>query len=59
MTAAVWTRGILADQYDVQWQDLRWIVSGKQRFATLPGVTLQMVNGDLEALLVKGKSMRC
>src|SRR6187551_2189131 len=55
MTAAVWTRGILADQYKVQWQDLRWVVSGKQRFATLPGVTLETINGDLEALLVEGK----
>src|SRR6476646_11165850 len=27
MTAAVWTRGILADQYGVQWRDLRWVVS--------------------------------
>ena len=55
MTAAVWTRGILADQYGVQWQDLRWVVSGKQRFATLSGVTLEAANGDLEALLVEGK----
>lgn len=55
MTAAVWTRGILVDQYAVQWQDLRWVVSGKQRFATLPGVTLETVDGDLEAMLVEGK----
>jgi len=55
MTAAVWTRGILADQYGVQWQDLRWVVSGKQRFATLSGVTLEAANGHLEALLVEGK----
>jgi len=55
MTAAVWTRGILADQYGVQWQDLRWVVSGKQRFATLPGVALEPANGDLESLLVEGK----
>ena len=34
MTAAVWTRGILADQYDVQWQDLHWVTNDKQRFAT-------------------------
>lgn len=54
MTAAVWTRGILADQYGVQWQDLRWVVSGNQRFATLPGVTLEATNGDLEAMLVDG-----
>lgn len=55
MTAAVWTRGILADQYRVQWQDLRWVVSGKQRFAALPGVTLETVDGDLEAMLVAGR----
>ncbi len=59
MTAAVWTRGILADQYGVQWQELRWVVSGKQRFAALPGVTLEAVDGDLETLLAEGKSMRC
>ena len=50
MTAAVWTRGILADQYGVQWQDLQWVVSRKQRFTTLPGVTLEVTNGDLEDL---------
>jgi len=55
MTAAVWTRGILADQYGVQWQDLQWVVSGKQRFTTLPGVTLEATNGDLEDLLIEGK----
>ena len=55
MTAAVWTRGILADQYDVQWPDLHWVVSGRQRFATLPGVTLQTTDGDLEAALIEGR----
>ncbi len=55
MTAAVWTRGILGDQYAVQWQDLRWVVSGKQRFATLPGVTLETIDGDLEAMLAEGE----
>lgn len=55
MTAAVWTRGILADQYNVQWPDMHWVVSGRQRFATLPGVTLQTIDGDLEAALVEGR----
>lgn len=55
MTAAVWTRGILADQYSVQWQDLHWVVSGRQRFATLPGVRLETIDGDLEALLIEGR----
>lgn len=55
MTAAVWTRGILADQYDVQWRELHWVVSGRQRFAALPGVALETVDGDLEAMLVAGR----
>lgn len=55
MTAAVWTRGILADQYNVHWQDLHWIVSGRQRFATLPGVTLKTIDGGLEAALIEGQ----
>lgn len=55
MTAAVWTRGILADQYDVQWQDLHWVTNDRQRFATLPGVTLQTIDGDLEAALIEGR----
>jgi len=55
MTAAVWTRGILADQYGVRWQDLHWVVGGKQRFATLPGVTLESIDGDLEARLMEGR----
>lgn len=55
MTAAVWTRGILADQYGVQWQDIQWVVSGKQRFTTLPGVTLEPADGALENLLAEGK----
>ena len=55
MTAAVWTRGILADQYGVHWQDLHWVVSGRQRFAALSGVTLETVDGDLESLLAAGR----
>jgi 4,5-dihydroxyphthalate decarboxylase len=55
MTAAVWTRGILGDQYGVQWRELHWVVSGKQRFAALPGVTLETIDGDLESLLVAGR----
>src|SRR6185437_5044496 len=55
MTAAVWTRGILADQYQVQWQDLHWIVSGKQRFAALQGVALETIDDDLETMLIDGR----
>jgi 4,5-dihydroxyphthalate decarboxylase len=55
MTAAVWTRGILGEQYGVRWSDMRWIVSGRQRFMTLPGVTLDKTNDDLEAMLIDGR----
>ena len=55
MTAAVWTRGILADQHGVQWSDLHWVVGGKQRFAVLPGVALETLEGDLEHMLIDGR----
>ncbi|HKS84941.1 MAG TPA: hypothetical protein VJR71_05655 [Pseudolabrys sp.] len=55
MTAAVWTRGILTDQYGVQWSDMHWVVGGKQRFGVLPGVEVETNEGDLERLLVDGR----
>jgi 4,5-dihydroxyphthalate decarboxylase len=55
MTAAVWTRGILKEQYGVAWSDMRWVASGRQRFTTLPGVPLQVVDSDLETDLIEGR----
>lgn len=55
MTAAVWTRGILGEQYGVHWSDMRWIASGTQRFSTLPGVPLEVVDRDLETDLIEGR----
>jgi 4,5-dihydroxyphthalate decarboxylase len=55
MTAAVWTRGILSEQYGVKWSDIRWIVSGRQRFMTLPGVPLDKTDADLETELIEGR----
>lgn len=55
MTAAVWTRGILKEQYGVDWSEMRWVASGRQRFTTLPGVPLEVVNSDLETDLVEGR----
>ena len=54
MTAAVWTRGILSDQYGVRWSDLHWVVRGPQRFAQLPGVALEHFDGELEEALAGG-----
>lgn len=55
MTAAVWTRGILKEQYGVDWTEMRWVASGRQRFAALAGVPLEVVDTDLEADLIAGR----
>jgi 4,5-dihydroxyphthalate decarboxylase len=55
MTAAVWTRGILGEQYGVKWSDIRWIASGRQRFMALPGVQPEVTNSDLETELIEGR----
>lgn len=55
MTAAVWTRGILGEQYGVHWSDIHWIASGPQRFSVMEGVDLQVTNLDLETELIEGR----
>jgi len=55
MTAAVWARGILADQYGISWRELRWVVSGRQRFDVLPDVTLETAGSDVENELIAGR----
>lgn len=55
MTAAVWTRGILKEQYGVDSADMRWVASGRQRFAALAGLPLEVVQSDLEEDLVAGR----
>lgn len=55
MTAAVWTRGILNQQYGVHPSEMRWTAGGKQRFAALNGVDLTICQDDLEDLLIEGK----
>ena len=55
MTAAVWTRGILKDQYGVDSSEVQWVASGRQRFEALPGVRLEVGNSDLEADVIAGR----
>ena len=55
MTAAVWTRGILKEQYGVDSSEIQWIASGRQRFEALPGVRLQVGNSDLEVDVIEGR----
>jgi 4,5-dihydroxyphthalate decarboxylase len=55
MTAAVWTRGIIGEQYGVHWSEMRWMASGRQRFSVLDGVSLQLTDSDLENDLIEGR----
>jgi len=55
MTAAVWTRGILADQYGVNWSNLHWVVSGQQRFPDWHGVLIEQTTDNLEVELIMGR----
>lgn len=55
MTAAVWTRGILGEQYGVHWSEMNWIASGKQRFSVVHGVNLKVTDWDLEKELIEGR----
>jgi 4,5-dihydroxyphthalate decarboxylase len=55
MTAAVWTRGILSEQYGVSSAEMKWIASGRQRFAVIEGVDLKVAELDLENELVEGR----
>lgn len=55
MTAAVWTRGILGEQYGVHWHEMNWVASGRQRFSVLDGVNLRVIGADLETELVEGR----
>ena len=55
MTAAVWTRGILGEQYGVHWSEMMWTASGRQRFSVLEGVDVEFVQYDLEDALIDGR----
>lgn len=55
MTAAVWTRGILGEQYGVHWSEMNWVASGKQRFSVIGGVELKVTDWDLEQELIDGR----
>jgi 4,5-dihydroxyphthalate decarboxylase len=55
MTAAVWTRGILAEQYGVHWSGIKWVASGRQRFSALPGLEFEVIDNDLETALIEGR----
>lgn len=55
MTAAVWTRGILLEQYDVHWSGIRWVTNGNPRFADLMPTPTELSDRDLEADVLDGR----
>ncbi len=53
-TAAVWFRGLLSDEYGVDWRDIEWFVPRKQRFPAPQEARVTDIDGDLEALVLDG-----
>ena len=56
MTAAVWARGLLNEQYGVNWRDIAWhCEAAHSRFAAPEGARVTIVEGDLEQMLIDGE----
>ena len=54
MTAAVWFRGLLQEEYGVDLRSIRWITHAKQRFPFPSGANVETTDADLETLLDDG-----
>lgn len=56
MTAAVWVRGFLNEEYGVHWRELNWCCDASQRrFAAPAEVKITPVASDLENMLLEGE----
>ncbi|MDB5805598.1 MAG: dihydroxyphthalate decarboxylase [Betaproteobacteria bacterium] len=54
MTAAVWVRGLLQDEYGVDPASITWISGKSQRFAPPAGAKVEASDSDYETLLMEG-----
>lgn len=54
-TAAVWFRGLLLEEYGVDWRDINWFSNPMQRFLAPTEARVNFIEGDLEALVLEGK----
>ena len=54
MTAAVWFRGLLQEEYGVDSRSITWVTRPKQRFPFPPEARIETSTTDLEALLLEG-----
>jgi len=55
MTAAVWVRGLLEDDYGVDPASVTWVTNPKQRFPFPGGARVEVVDDDLETLVCEGR----
>jgi 4,5-dihydroxyphthalate decarboxylase len=55
MTAAVWGRGLMLEQYGLSWSDVHWLSSNVPRFPPAEGVHLTMTDADLEKEVIQGR----
>jgi 4,5-dihydroxyphthalate decarboxylase len=55
MTAAVWFRGLLQEEYGVDHRSITWVTRPKQRFPIPPGARVERMEGALEDLLCAGR----
>ena len=54
MTAAVWFRGLIEDEYGVDHRSITWVTPRTQRFPFPRGARIEVTDGDLEHLLCSG-----
>lgn len=54
MTAAVWLRGLLLDEYGVDHRSITWVTAHKQRLPIPDGARVERTAADLESLLLEG-----
>jgi 4,5-dihydroxyphthalate decarboxylase len=54
MTAAVWFRGLLKDEYGVDHRSITWVTRAQQRFPFPAGARVETATRDLEELLCDG-----
>ncbi len=54
-TLAVWMRGLLRDEYGLDWRDVDWVAPKKQRFEAPAGAKLTTIDMDVEDALIAGE----
>ena len=54
MTAATWVRGLLEDEYGVDWRSITWVTGRNQRHAAPAGARIDFMEGATEDLLLDG-----